>query len=95
LIYPVNRPILDSIMSDDHIAVLLEDIQDKLAGLAEAAAVTNDRVTGRLDRLEKTSDRILAIVEDIYPLKAEVVDHTDKLANHENRLQKLEMPQRA
>jgi hypothetical protein len=78
-------------MSDDRLAVLLENTEDKLDGLAEAFTVVN----GRLDKLEANSDRILEIVEDLYPLKSEVVDHTDKLTDHENRLHTLEMPQRA
>ena len=78
-------------MNDNHVAILLEDIQGKLVGLAEAASITHNR----LDKLEANSDKILEIVEDLYPVKVEVTDQSDELADHEMRLQKLEMPQRA
>lgn len=96
-------------MQDNHDGVILEDIQEKLITLAEAVAVSNDRlaettaaiekrltgVENRLTGVENNTDRILAIVEDLYPLKAVTTDHEDKLVDLDTRVSALEMPQRA
>lgn len=73
---------------DNYIGVLLEDIQDKLKGLAEAVAGLITKVNSidkRLGKVEEDTSRMLPI------LKAAVKDQTKQLDDHEVRITKLEI----
>jgi hypothetical protein len=72
---------------DIYIGLLLEDIQDKLKGLAEAMAglITKVNVMDkRLEKVEEDTSLMLPI------LKATAKDQTKQLNNHEVRITKLE-----
>jgi hypothetical protein len=75
----------------DHDGVLLESVSDKLDGLIEVVSVMHERLT----KVETTSNQILEVVTELYPLKAETADHQDKLTLLQKRVEKLEMPARA
>ena len=78
-------------MQDDHVGVLLEDIQSKLQGLAESASV----LARDMHEVKQTIAPIPQMASDIAAMKAALTDHSTQLADHENRLQTLEMPSRA
>jgi hypothetical protein len=72
---------------DRYIGVLLEDIQDKLKGLAEAMAGLINKVNVMDRRLEKVEAKTSLMLP---MLKAAVKDHDKQLSDHEARLIKLE-----
>ena len=72
---------------DNYIDVLLEDMQDKLKGLAEATAGLINKVNVMDRRLEKVEEYTSLMLP---MLKAAVKDHDKLLSDHEARFTKLE-----
>jgi len=71
---------------DNYIGILLEDIQSKLQGVAEAVSDLNakaDRTDGRLTKIEENTNIIPAQTEAIK-------EQTKQLNNHEDRITQLE-----
>jgi methyl-accepting chemotaxis protein len=96
-------------MQDSQVAVLLENIEGQIQTLAESVTATResleskinaladtiDNIDNRLTRVEVTTEQIMEIVDEVYPVQATLTDHADTLGDHEARLHDLEMPQRA
>jgi hypothetical protein len=78
-------------MQDSQVAVLLEDINDKLEGLADSMTVMNERLT----RVEQNVSRIETITNSIKPMQQVIAEHNTQLDTQDERLNALEMPQRA
>lgn len=71
---------------DNYIGVLLEDIQSKLTGVAEAVADLNKKAVKadqRLDKIEENTNLIPAF-------QAAIKDQTKQLNKHELRITELE-----
>jgi hypothetical protein len=80
-------------MKDDHVAVLLEDIQDKLIRLADGQNGLSDklgRMDTRLHRVEDHTERIPAIEAAITDLSKEARNDEVQLKDHETRITLLE-----
>ena len=71
---------------DNYIGVLLEDIQDKLTGIAEAVSDLNNKADKTDERLEKIEENTNLIP----PVQAAIKDQTQQLSDHETRITELE-----
>jgi|GEM_PF-5200445 len=73
-------------MRDDHVAVLLEDIQGTVQKLAESvSALHEDNL-----KIHEQLDTITDIVTEVPVTKAVVIDNSDRIDGHERRITKLE-----
>lgn len=73
-------------MKDDHVAILLGRIEDKLARFAEAMA----DVPARLTAIE---ERLYSLEGDMRVVKAVMTDQSKELHDHERRITTLEATQ--
>lgn len=78
-------------MSDDRVAVLLEDIQGKLTSLADSVSV----LAQDMHDVKQTIAPIPQMAGDIAVMNKVLTNHSRQLNDHETRLQALEMPGRA
>ena len=71
---------------DNYIGLLLEDIQSKLEGVAEAVSDLNnkaDRTGQRLDKIEENTNLISAVQVAIKEQTAEINDHEVRISELE------------
>jgi len=78
-------------MQDNHVGVLLEDIQDKLQGLAESMSVMQQDITAMKPQVAL----IPQIDANVQTVKAVQVDQGRQLRHHEDYLLGKGMPSRA
>lgn len=75
-----------SFKNDNYVGLLLEDIQSKLQGVAEAVSDLNkkaDKTDNRLGNIEINTNLIP-------PIQAAITDQTVQLNDHETRITQLE-----
>lgn len=70
-------------MKNNHVAILLEDIEGKLSRFAEAMADVPGTV-------EKIDERLKKVESDLQVIKAVVTDHNQELRDHASRISTLE-----
>ena len=80
-----------TIMQDNHVGVLLEDIQGKLQGLAESMSVMQQDIA----TMKPQVALIPQIAADVQTLKAVQTDQGQELRDHEDYLKSQGMPSRA
>jgi len=78
-------------MKDNHLTVLLEDINGKAHLVVEAVSDSNRR----LNAMQPIADLVPQLSRELGAVKLIATDHRLQLSNHEQRLGMLEMPSRA
>lgn len=69
-------------------AVILEDIDDKLIAILEG----QESLAGVPEHLLQIDNRLAVIESDVHTIKLVLTDHSGQLVDHESRITKLETP---